>query len=119
MALHQYTEGLRRGIDHCQRLSSANDGALWIGRITDLNFPQAVQIVDWSHGKGRLWKVKSRLENKLQGKQWVEQQLDHLWNGHVDQVVKTLKGMNLAQCSWPDEVRQAPGYQVQSTPYVL
>jgi hypothetical protein len=36
MALHQYAEGLRRGIDHCQRLSSVNDGAPWIERITDL-----------------------------------------------------------------------------------
>ena len=118
MALHQYTEGLRRGIDHCQRLSSANDGALWIGRITDLNFPQAVQIVDWSHGKGRLWKVSKAVlgEQTAQGKQWVEQQLDHLWNGHVDQVVKTLEGMNLAQGSWPDEVRQAPGYFKSNQP---
>lgn len=57
MALHQYAEGLRRGIDHCQRLSSVNDGALWIGRITDLNFPEAIQIVDWSHAEGKLWKV--------------------------------------------------------------
>jgi len=40
MALHQYTEGLRRGVDLCQRLSSVNDGAPWIERITYTNFPQ-------------------------------------------------------------------------------
>ncbi len=42
MALYQYAEGLRRGIDHCQRLSSVNDGAPWIERITGLNFSSAV-----------------------------------------------------------------------------
>ena len=112
MALHQYTEGLRRGIDHCQRLSSANDGALWIERITDLNFPYAVQIVDWAHASGRLWKVSKAVlgEQTPLGKQWVEQQLVRLWDGHVDQVVKTLHEMDLVDGPWPDQVRQAPGY---------
>jgi hypothetical protein len=112
MALYQYSEGLRRGIDHSQRLSSVNDGAAWIERITDLNFPHAVQIVDWSHASGRLWKVSKAVlgESTAQGKQWVEQQLDHLWNGQVHQVVKSLEAMDLAQGAWPDEVRQAPGY---------
>lgn len=118
MALHQYTEGLRRGIDHCQRLSSVNDGAPWIERITDLNFPQAVQIVDWPHAGGRLWKVSKSVlgDQTAQGKQWVEQQLDLLWNGHVDQIVRTLEELNLSQGSWPDEVRQTPGYFQSNQP---
>ncbi|MFQ5855569.1 MAG: hypothetical protein ACE5LU_08010 [Anaerolineae bacterium] len=49
MGLHQYAEGLRRGVERCQRLSSVNDGAPWIERITQTNFPEAEQIVDWSH----------------------------------------------------------------------
>ncbi len=40
MAQYQYAEGLRRGIDHCRKLSSVNDGALWIKRITATNFSQ-------------------------------------------------------------------------------
>jgi hypothetical protein len=112
MALHQYTEGLRRGIDHCQRLSSVNDGAVWIERITDTNFPNAVQIVDWSHASGRLWSVAKAVygEQTPQTQQWVEQQLDHLWKGQVEQVVQTLEAMDLTHGSWPNEVRQAPGY---------
>lgn len=112
MALHQYTEGLRRGIDDCQRLSSVNDGAVWIERITHTNFPQAVQIVDWSHASERLWTVGKALygEQTPKTKQWTEQQLDHLWQGRVNQVVRTLDALDLAQGSWPNEVRQAPGY---------
>lgn len=112
MALHQYTEGLRRGIDRCPRLSSANDGAPWIERITDLNFPNAVQIIDWSHASGRLWTVGKAVygDQTPRTKQWVEKQLDRLWNGRVDRVVETLEALDLAQGPWPDEVRQAPGY---------
>ncbi len=40
MALHQYAEGLRRGLDYCPKRSSVNDGTLWIKRITDRNFPK-------------------------------------------------------------------------------
>jgi hypothetical protein len=43
MAEQQYTEGVRRGLDGCERLSSVNDGAVWIERITRENFPEAVQ----------------------------------------------------------------------------
>jgi len=112
MALHQYAEGLRRGIDLCQRLSSVNDGAPWIERITDLNFPKAVQIVDWSHAEGRLWKVSKAVfgEQSPEGKVWVEEQLGHLWSGKVKKVETALEGLDLGQKRWPDEVRQAPGY---------
>ena len=112
MALHQYTEGLRRGIDHCQQLSSVNDGAPWIERITDLNFPEAVQIVDWSHASGRLWKVAKAVfgDQTPQEKQWVEEQLNLLWEGQGEEIVTALEGLGLDQDRWPDEVRQAPGY---------
>jgi hypothetical protein len=112
MALHQYTEGLRRGIDRCQRLSSVNDGAPWIERITDLNFPEAIQIVDWSHAEGKLWKVSKAVfgEQSPEGKGWVAARLDHLWSGQVKQVEAALEALDLDQAHWPDEVRQAPGY---------
>jgi hypothetical protein len=112
MALHQYVEGLRRGIDHCQRLSSVNDGALWIGRITDLNFPETIQIVDWSHAEGKLWKVGKAVfgEQSPEAREWVADQVDHLWCGEVPKVEAALQGLDLDQERWPDEVRQAPGY---------
>lgn len=118
MALHQYSEGLRRGIDHCRRLSSVNDGAPWIERITDTNFPNAVQIVDWSHASRRLWSVGKAVygDQTMQTKQWTEQQLDRLWNGDVTQVVRTLEDMDLTLDPWPDEVRQAPGYFKSNQP---
>jgi hypothetical protein len=112
MALYQYAEGLRRGIDRCQRLSSVNDGAPWIERITDLNFPEAVQILDWSHAAGKLWTVSKAVfgEQSPEGKGWVEERLAHLWSGEVNKVETALEELELDQKRWPDEVRQAPGY---------
>jgi len=54
MAWHQYAEGLRRGLDHCQRLSSTNDGARWIERITATNFPQASRSLTGPCGRTRV-----------------------------------------------------------------
>lgn len=112
MAWHQYAEGLRRGIDRCPRVSSVNDGALWIGRITDLNFPDAIQIVDWPHAEGKLWKVGKAVfgEQSPEAREWVADQVDHLWGGKVHKVEAALQGLDLDQERWPDEVRQAPGY---------
>ena len=104
--------GLRRGIDHCQRLSSVNDGAPWIKRITELNFPEAVQILDWSHAKRKLWKVGKIVfgEQSPKGKARVEDQLDHLWVGEVERVEAALAEVNRDQERLPDVLRQAPGY---------
>jgi len=112
MAPHQYAEGVRRGIDRCQRLSSVNDGAIWIQRITAMNFPTAVQIVDWRHAGERLWTVGQAVfgERSAPAKEWVDHQLDSLWEGRVRSVERALEVLNLDQEKWPDEVRQAPGY---------
>jgi hypothetical protein len=65
-----------------------------------------------------LWKVRKAVlgEQTAQGKQWGEQQLDHLWNGDAHQVVKNLEALDLTQGAWPDEVRQAPGYFKSNQP---
>ena len=112
MGLHQYAEGLRRGLDRCRRLSSVNDAAAWIGRITLTNFPHAVQIVDWFHASQRLWAVANAAYGKdtSEGKEWVEGPLDLLWNGRVDAVMSMLEDMGLDQAGYPSEVSQAPGY---------
>jgi hypothetical protein len=112
MGQQQYAEGLRRGLDHCSRLSSVNDAAAWIERITGTNFPQAVQIVDWSHASGRVWTVAQEVlgAHTAQARQWAETQLDQLWQGQVESVVQALQHLNVGRQHYPPEVQQAPGY---------
>lgn len=112
MGQHQYLEGARRQIALSQRLSSVNDGALWIDRITTSNYPQAIQIIDWSHAKERLWKVSKATfgEGSFQSQQWVEKQADLLWHGRTKEVVSALYKLDWKHISCLEDVRQSPAY---------
>lgn len=96
MEQHQYLEGTRRQVALCQRLSSVNDGAPWIDRITTRNYPQAIQIIDWSHAEERLGKVSKAAfgEGSPASQQWVEKQTDLLWHGRVQEVVCALQALD-------------------------
>jgi hypothetical protein len=108
---YQYTEGLRRGLDQVERLSSVNDGAPWIERTTFTNFPEAIQIIDWNHAVERLWAVARAVYGEgVSAQEWVEQQEEALWMGALDQVIQSLDALDLDQPHYPDQVRQAPGY---------
>jgi hypothetical protein len=109
---YQYAEGLRRGLDHAQDLSSVNDAAAWIERVTATNFPQAVQIVDWSHGSEHLHVVANEVlgEGSTNAAAWVEARKDDLWHGRVDTVIHALRDLGVADTCWPAAVSQTPGY---------
>lgn len=109
---YQYAEGLRRGLDLLSHLSSANDGALWIERITGENFGHAVQIVDWGHSVQHLWLVGNAVygKGKSSALKWVNTLQDELWAGNVEQVSRSLHALNLDQGSFSDDVKRAPGY---------
>jgi hypothetical protein len=111
-APYQYAEGLRRGLDHCERVTSTNDGAPWIDRVTRLNFPDVPQIIDWSHAADHLWVVAHAVQgdHTPAAKHWAETQLDALWQGQVAEVVQTLDRLHLDQASYPPLVQQAPDY---------
>lgn len=111
MGQHQYLEGLRRQISLC-RLSSTNDGAPWIERITAANYPNAVQILDWGHADQRIWKVAKAAfgEGVPQTQQWAEANLDRLWYGKVEDVVAALYRLDWEHISCPDDIRQSPAY---------
>jgi hypothetical protein len=109
---YQYAEGLRRGFDLLAPASSVNDGARWIARITDTNFPQVQQIVDWSHGVEHLWAVGNAVfgEGTPEADGWVKQRETELWAGGVETVVKSLQALELDSDAYPEVVQQAPGY---------
>jgi len=112
MALHQYAEGLRRGLERSTRLSSVNDAAEWIERITQLNFSRAVQIVDWTHASEHVWEVGKAVfgEGTLATQTWVETQLDALWTGAVQKMIATLDTLETKSETGKEAVRQAVGY---------
>ena len=109
---YQYAEGLRRGFDRLSKASSVNDGARWIARITDINFPAAQLIIDWSHSAEHLWAVGNAVygEGAAAATHWVEQRKTELWEGKVEAVVHALQALDLDVAGYPDGVSQAPDY---------
>jgi len=109
---YQYAEGLRRGLDLSDRCCSVNDGARWIERITQANFPHAEQVVDWGHSVQHLWTVADALygEGQPAAARWVAQRKDELWTGDIERVIRVLDTLDLARPACPDLARQAPGY---------
>ena len=112
MGRHQYLEGARRQVNLCARLTSVNDGAPWIERITTNNYPYIIQIIDWSHAEERLWKVAKAAfgEGSLPAQQWAETQVDHLWHGRIHEVIGALQALDWNQISCLDDVRQSSAY---------
>ena len=111
-APYQYAEGLRRALDRVEILTSVNDGALWIKRITQTNFPKARQIVDWAHASGYLHKAGKVVWGEVapEGKQWVQARLDELWNGQVEKVLEQVHKLDLHPDEWSEDVGNIPGY---------
>jgi hypothetical protein len=112
MGQHQYLEGLRRDLAGCAHLSSVNDGAPWIERITSCNYPQAVQIIDWGHADERLWKVAKAAfgEGSQQTQQWAESCLERLWEGRPEEVVCALQALDWNTIACSEDVRNSPSY---------
>jgi hypothetical protein len=108
MARYQYVEGLRRGLDRCGRVSSVNDAAAWILRITQDNFPQAELIVDWKHAEDRVWAVAQEALSQENGQAhtWVEAQLERLWRGQALEVAQMIEKLTIQN----ETTRQAAGY---------
>ena len=111
MAPYQYLEGQRRQVDQCDKVSSTNDGARWIERITAENFPQATQIVDWFHAAEKMWHIgKQTIADKEARTTWVTQRLDDLWWGRLAPVNAALEQVNLMRALDPEDVEMSIGY---------
>jgi hypothetical protein len=112
MGQHQYLEGTRRQVERCVRLGSANDGAVWINRITTTNYAHIVYSIDWAHAHGRLSTVAKAAfgEGTSPAQQWTHQQVDLLWHGRVEEVVTALHVLDWDQITCLEDMRNSPSY---------
>ena len=92
-ARQQYAEGVRRGLEQSAPLSSVNDGAPWIERTTRENFPEAIQVIDWSHVEERLGGVAAAAlgADSAAAHAWTDARLDRLWEGKPRAVLSALR----------------------------
>lgn len=112
MGQHQYLEGVRRQVERCARLGSANDGAVWINRITTTNYTRIVYCIDWAHAHGRLSTVAKAAfgDGTSQAQQWTHKQVDRLWHGRVEDVVTALLVLDWDRIACLEDIRTSPSY---------
>lgn len=109
---YQYAEGLRRGLDTVETLTSVNDGAPWIGRVTKTNWPGALLILDWPHAAGHIYDVANTMwgEGSAVGKEWAEARKEELWSGRLGDVLQELSKLRLGHRDWPEGQTDPRGY---------
>jgi hypothetical protein len=71
------------------------DGALWVWNVAEDVCPDAWQIVDWFHAVQHLVQAANTLypqEKDAKARtQWLNTYKDHLYMGHVDKIIATLR----------------------------
>lgn len=74
--------------DLAQELIFVCDGAKWIWRLVDENFPQAIQILDWYHAVEYLTPVaQTMFADEVQQSQWLTAIKEHLWFSRTQMVI--------------------------------
>jgi hypothetical protein len=111
-ARYQYAEGLRRGLDSVETLTSVNDGAPWISRVTKTNWPEAPQILDWPHATEHVYDAAKVIwgEGSAAGKEWAEARVQELWSGRVEDTLRALRELTQKQRRWPEGETDPAGY---------
>jgi hypothetical protein len=90
-----FLESAQRGASNCEKVVVMGDGAPWIWNHIAPLFPRErrVDIVDWHHLKDNVEKTGEALYGAREGrpaKRWTQPQLDKLWEGNLDGVLRSL-----------------------------
>ena len=82
-----------------ERLVFINDGARWIGRWIEENYPEATDILDFYHASEYLHNFSKVLyakkEQAEEKQRWVDIQIERLLSDQVDQVISELEQIEL------------------------
>ena len=107
-----YQEAAGRGAELAGELVVIGDGAPWIWNLVAEHFAGAVQILDWYHAIERLHEVARAVygEGTERARDWVEANKERLWQGRVDNVLRSLRALRAPPGERREAVRRAVGY---------
>jgi hypothetical protein len=88
-----WATGLQNHVDTYDEIVFVNDGAVWIWRLVEKYFPQAVQIVDWYHASQYLTPIAETAfgADTERARQWLAQARTDLWEGHIQEVIRSCR----------------------------
>lgn len=111
-AKQQWAEGCRRGLEKARQIVSVNDGAAWIWLIIAMCYAPCIEIIDWWHAVEKIWDAANSLwgQGEPQTLAWVKQQKEHLWAGHLSQLLHQVRLACPRGQPLPDKVRALVSY---------
>lgn len=87
-----WATGVRRMADKAGELIFVCDGAVWIWRLVEQYFPNAVQIVDWYHACEYLTPIAEAVFSQETERQaWLQKVKDELWLGKIEEVIQACR----------------------------
>jgi|SRR3972149_4614912 len=88
-----WATGIQNKVDAYREIVFVCDGAVWIWRLVEKYFPQAVQIVDWYHASQYLTPIAEAAfgADTSQAKEWLTQARTDLWEGRIQEVIQACR----------------------------
>ncbi len=90
-----YAEARRRGLETAGRVIVLGDGAPWIWNLADMQFPKAIQVLDYYHAAEHVGNVARLLypEDDEQRKTWLRLAKDMLREGQIEALIQILRSI--------------------------
>ena len=102
-----WATGCTINADLSPELVFLGDGAVWIWKLVDQYYPNAIQIVDWYHAEEYLENVATAaFSSQSERFTWLEKITQALWDGRVEKVIRACAALD-PSC---DEARKAVSY---------
>jgi hypothetical protein len=88
-----WATGIQNKVDTYDEIVFVSDGAVWIWRLVEKYFPQAIQIVDWYHASQYLTPVAEAAfgADTSQAREWLTQARTDLWEGRIQEVIQACR----------------------------
>lgn len=85
-----WASACQRQADRYAEVVFVCDGAVWIWKLVERYFPQAVQIVDWYHASAYLAPIAEAAFGRETPayQDWLDQARSQLWAGQVDELIQ-------------------------------
>jgi len=107
-----YVAAYLNGIDKSKKQIAIGDGAKWIWNESSLNFPNAVQIVDYYHATERPWDISRALhgEKTAESVVFAKPYIKHLKAGRIDKIIRDFKNIKTPSKEVKEKIEEAIGY---------
>jgi hypothetical protein len=89
-----WATGCTVNADLSPELIFLGDGAVWIWKLVDRYYPNAIQIVDWYHAVEYLEDLaKAAFSSQSERSAWLEEVTQSLWEGRVENVIQACSAL--------------------------